>query len=285
METKLPGITYEHIFVDNQSLDKTVERIKKICLDDRRVKLLVNSKNAGAPKSIFRALEECSGETIVPMLPADLQDPPEVIEQFYQKFQEGYKVVFGRRATRDENLALRIFRALYYKIIQIFGSGDLQPDVAEFLLADRQVIRTVIETKDHYPYLRGLIAQTDCKSTVVDYHWVRRKNGKSKASVSVLIDQALNGFISMSRIPARIILLSGLSTSLLSFLFGIGTIVSKIFFDADAPQGISTIVILIVFFGGLQMLILGLIGEYVLSINSQVRQSPKHFFIEKINFK
>jgi hypothetical protein len=155
----------------------------------------------------------------------------------------------------------------------------------EFLLADRRVIDSILAVDDQYPYIRGLIAQSAVRSASVDYTWVRRERGKSKNNFVSLIDQAINGFVSTSRVPARLALLGGFILSLFGVGFAIFTATLALFGSSSVPVGIPTIIVGIFLLGGIQLLFLGLIGEYILSIHGQVRRMPPMFEIERINFK
>jgi glycosyltransferase involved in cell wall biosynthesis len=285
MSSKLPEVNYEHIFIDNNSTDETVQLIENICKSDNRVKLLVNSKNVGGLKSIYLALSESQGEAIIPMLAADLQDPVEVIEDFYRLWEKGSLIVYGVRKNREENIILKNIRKLYYRIIQSLANNYIPLNAGEFLLADKKIIKSVLDLNDHQPYIRGLIAATGAKSTAVEYFMKKREKGKSTNNLVSLVDIAINGLISTSRIPARIILIIGFTISSLSIFFGLlvafqNLLLSKIFIFEFRLE-----TLILIFFSGLQMFFLGLIGEYVLSIHSQVRREPESFFTRRINFE
>jgi glycosyltransferase involved in cell wall biosynthesis len=285
MSLKLPEVSYEHIFIDNNSTDETVQLIENICTFDKRVKLLVNSKNVGGLKSIYLALRESRGEAIIPMLPADLQDPVEVIEDFYRLWEKGNLIVYGVRKNRKENVILRNIRKLYYRIIQSLANNYIPLNAGEFLLADKKIIKSILDLNDHQPYIRGMIAATGAKSTAVEYFMKERKKGKSSNNLVSLVDIAINGLISTSRIPARIILIIGFIISSLSIVFGVGVVFQNLFFSKIFIFDLELEILILIFFSGLQMFFLGLIGEYVLSIHSQVRGEPESFFTRKINFE
>ena len=284
MIAKLPEVTYEHIFIDNDSTDNSVKILEKICLIDNRVKLLVNSKNVGAFKSIYLALRESKGEAIIPMYAADLQDPVEVIEDFYKLWNKGNLIVYGVRKNRKENLILRSARKIYYKIIQRLADSYIPLNAGEFLLADKKIIQSILDLNDHEPYIRGLIAATGAKSSFVEYSMNKRNSGKSKNNIISLFDIAINGLVSTSRIPARIILLVGFIISSFSMIFGILVVLFNLFNFETFKFSLSLSTLLLIFFSGLQVFFLGLIGEYVLSIHSQTRRQPDSFFTRKVNF-
>ena len=284
MVKKLPQYEYEHIFADNASKDGTLEVLKELAKRDRRVKVISNSRNVGPFRNMWNAMKSASGDAVIPLLPADLQDPPSIIPEFVRHWENGDLVVYGVRANRQESLIMRLLRGLYYRVIRRFAEAVIPINAGEFLLADVRVIKSILSVDDAYPYIRGLIAQTGVKSSSVTYTWARRERGRSKNSFIDLIDQAINGFVSTSRIPARLALLSGFLLSILGFLGAIATFLAFLVNREGAPVGIPTIIVSIFFFGGIQLLFFGIIGEYVLSIHSQVRRTPPMFEVEKINF-
>jgi glycosyltransferase involved in cell wall biosynthesis len=285
MSKELPGVSYEHIFADNSSTDGTVEVIKSFLKSDARVKLIVNSKNIGAPRNIYRALSRANGFAVIPMLPADLQDPAEVIPDFYREWQAGSLIVFGQRIQRQENFIMRSLRGLYYRIIKKLASSDIPINAGEFMLIDRKVVDLLVDMNESNPYLRGLIAQVGVKSSFVNYRWGKREFGKSKATPFVLIDTAINGLVSTSRLPARIALLSGFMFSLVGILLGLWSLTASLFSNSLIGSGIPTIIVALFFIGGIQLFFLGLIGEYVLSIHGEIRPEPGAFDLETLGFE
>jgi glycosyltransferase involved in cell wall biosynthesis len=284
MSKELPDVSYEHIFADNSSTDGTVEVIKGFLKSDSRVKLIVNSKNIGAPRNIYRALSRARGSAVVPMLPADLQDPADVIPHFYREWKAGSLIVFGKRIERQENFIMRNLRGLYYRIIKKFASSDIPINVGEFMLIDRKVVDLLVNMRESNPYLRGLIAQVGVKSSFINYRWGKREFGKSKATPFVLIDTAMNGLVSTSRLPARIALLSGFILSLIGILLGFWSLLTSLFSNSQVGAGIPTIIVTMFFIGGVQLFFLGLIGEYVLSIHGKIRPEPDAFDLETLGF-
>lgn len=281
---QLPNFEYEHIICDNASTDSTREKLKSLAIADSNVKVVINSRNVGPFRNMWVGLKLASGDAIIPFLPVDLQDPPDAIPEFIKLWLEGNLVVYGVRKNRKEFFLMRFLRSTYYKIIARFADFQVPLNAGEFLLADKKVIDSILEVEDEYPYIRGLIAQTGVKSAFVPYDWGVRQKGKSRLNFTQLIDQGLNGFVSTSRIPARIILLIGFFVSMLGVLGAILTSAIVLFGDDNVLPGIPTIIVSLFFFGGIQIFFLGLIGEYVLSIHGQVRKAPKVFIDEKYNF-
>jgi glycosyltransferase involved in cell wall biosynthesis len=285
MKEKLPEYDYEHIFSDNASEDSTLEKLRVIASKDFHIKVISNSRNVGPFRNMWNAMKSATGDAVVPLLPADLQDPPSIIPEFVRKWESGYLVIYGVRTNRQESFFMRMLRGIYYRVIKRFASAVIPLNSGEFLLADKKVVESVLSVDDQYPYIRGLIAQTGVKSSSVSYTWVKRERGKSKNNFIALIDQAINGFVSTSRTPARLALLGGFTLAILGFIYGLLTIFLAINSEGRAPVGIPTIIIGIFLLGGIQLFFLGLIGEYVLSVHGQVRRTPPMFEIERINFE
>ncbi len=284
MESKASEYNYEHILADNASTDGSKAKLIELAANDPRIKVIVNSRNVGPFNNMWNAMKSSTGDAVIPMLPADLQDPPEVIPKFIKAWEDGNLIAYGIRANRTESIFLRICRTLYYRLITKFASEVIPRNSGEFLLADRKVVDSVLTLKDEYPYIRGLIAQTGVKSCEIAYTWETRKRGKSRNSLLNLVDQAINGFVSTSRAPARATLLLGFFFSALGILGAIATFSIFLFNRNEVQVGVPTLMVTVLFFGGLQLLFLGLIGEYVLSIHNQVRPRPPVFELEKINF-
>ena len=277
-------MVYEHLIIDNNSTDSTAEVVAEAAESDNRVRLIVNSRNIGAERSIFRALGKAKGKWVVPMLPADMQDPVSVIPQFLDLVHDGsIEIVYGIRTNRQESLFMRSLRTVYYRIIRKFSNTEIHLNAGEFALVSKEIVSTIIETNDQYPYVRGLISQTGAKFKTLEYSWEVRKSGKSKASPLVLIDVAINGFVSTSQIPARIALICGFLLSTLGILAGFSYLIATLFFGATIGTGIPTLVISLFFFSGIQLFFLGLIGEYVLSIHRQVKLEPSVRSSKEIN--
>jgi glycosyltransferase involved in cell wall biosynthesis len=278
MLRKLPTVTYEHIFVDNSSTDETVTLIKKLANEDSRIKLLINSRNVGPQVSIFNAFRYVSGRAIIPMLAADQQDPVEVIQDFYRNWRKGFYVVFGIRKNRQENYFLKTLRTVFYLVIRKFAYYTIPINAGEFMLVDRRVLDSLTNTNDYNPYLRGMIANSGVKSTFVNYDMKARTKGKSKTSIIIALDLAVNAFISTSRISARLILLSGFTIALFGIVIGLVSLIPN---QQIIDLSFEITVLLVI--GGLQMFFTGIMGEYVISIHGQVRKEPPHFLVETVN--
>jgi glycosyltransferase involved in cell wall biosynthesis len=283
MSSSLPDLSYEHIIMDNCSNDSTYNKALEFSENYPNLRIFRNSRNIGSLNNICEGLKRSKGRAVVPMLPADLQDPVELIPELYAKFLLGFLVVFGERKKREENVILSISRKIYYRILRKLASSNIPVDAGEFLIADRRVILSVLADKPQDPYLRGLIAQSTDLVTSIPYTWTRRLNDKSKTNLSAMIDLGLSGLVATSRVPGRIAIFIGLLTSVIGILGSLWLVVNKIFLQSTAADGVTSILVIMLLIGGVQLLFLGIIGEYVLSIHGQVKPKPQVFDIGNEN--
>ncbi len=277
--------TYEHIFSDNASTDMSHEILNRLAKEDKNVKVLFNSRNVGPFRNMASALKFATGDAVVPMVPADLQDPPSVIESFLEQWEGGYNVVYGIRENRKEGFFLKKARSFYYYLLRSSGGVTPPANAGEFMLIDHKVAVAINSVDDEYPYLRGLVAQAEPRHTSVRYEWAIRDHGKSRNSIVDLFDQALNGIITTTKIPARLSMIFGLVFSLAGILIGVYNLINFLVNQPEAQQGIPTLIVAVFVFGGLNLFFLGLVAEYVLAIYSQVRKPPKMYHSEKLNFE
>lgn len=284
-DTELSDYDYEHIFCDNASTDSTLEKLRVIAAQDKNVKIIENSRNFGPFASMFNGLLATSGDGVVPFLPADCQDPPSVIPEFVKLWQSGSEVVFGVRDQREESKIMAWIRRRYYRVVNKFANINIPLNVGEFTLLDRQVVSSLKEVDDYYPYLRGLIANAGFKTSSVKYTWAARKRGFSKNNAYSLIDQGLNGLISFTNIPMRFVMLSGFLISIVSLIYAVWTAISAlILHPTNVQPGIQTLISAVFFFSGVILFALGIVGEYVSAIHFQVRKRPLVIERSRINF-
>jgi glycosyltransferase involved in cell wall biosynthesis len=284
-EKELPEYDLLHLFADNASSDGTLARLRDLARQDPNVKVIVNARNYGPFRSTFNALLSAPGDAVVVMLPADLQDPPEIIPRFVRAWELGHEVVYGIRANRQEGILMRIVRRIYYGMVTRFANITLPRNVGEFQLIDRIVVEALRRCDDYYPYIRGLIANCGFRSTGISYTWRARKGGRSKNRLYHLIDQALNGLISFTNIPMRGCLFAGLFLSVLSIGYAAFTMVENlVHYRQLASPGIPTLIAALFFFSGVQLFFLGILGEYIAAIHFQVRRRPLVVERERINF-
>ena len=282
----LSDYDYEHIFCDNASTDKTVLLLEEIAAQDPKVKVIVNSNNFGFLRSMFIGVISSSGDAVVPFLPADLQDPPELIPEFVKFWEQGYKVVYGQRHKREEAFHKILARKLYYKFITGFAKTKIPLDAGEFQLIDRKVVDALKLFDDYEPYLRGMIATCGFKSIGVKYLMKRRNKGTAKGGLSLLLDLGLNGIVSTTAIPIRFGLVVGFIMSFLSIGWAFINLILYNFTDRlHMTEGMTSVLIGLFLLSGLQIFFISLVGEYVASIHAQVRKGPIVIEDRRINFK
>lgn len=282
---RLPAYDFELIFADNASTDGTQDALRTLAAADPRVKVILNSRNYGPFRSCFNAMLRASGDALVPMLAVDLQDPPELIPTFVERWEQGFQVVAGRRRVRQEAWLLRTARRLYYRLVTALADVAIPPDVGEFQLIDRVVLDALRGFDDHYPYIRGMIATCGFDVTTVDYEWRARARGVSKNRLYHLVDQGLNGLISFSNAPLRLATLFGFVLALASGLWAVVQLALNLARHGElVAPGIATLIVAVFFFAGVQLMFLGLLGEYIGAIHAQVRRRPLVIERETINF-
>ena len=281
-----PPIEYVHIFSDNASTDGTVQRLREIANIDSRVKVLINRRNVGPFRSMASALRHIPDNTdlIVPMIPADLQDPPSMIPEMLDKMTDGISIVYGIRKNRRESRKLRIARGMYYLLLKRLGAVSPPAHAGEFMLITREVADFVNLSDEEHPYIRGLVAKSGYTFDVVTYDWQERKNGKSRNSWFDLFDQGLNGLIKTTRTPARLAVFFGVAIAIAGFILAFATLFLQIFGIVNSTQGIPTVLIAVSVLGGTQLVFLGVIGEYILDIHTKLHSDSTVSISERINF-
>jgi glycosyltransferase involved in cell wall biosynthesis len=282
---QLPEYDLEHVFCDNCSTDDSVAVLRKIAQEDKNVRVIFNARNFGPFRSTFNGVLCTSGDAVVVLLAADLQDPPEVIVDFVRHWEKGNEIVYGIRANRQESWLMRNTRRLYYRMVSRFASIDIPNDVGEFQLVDKVVVDTLRQFDDYYPYIRGMIASCGFRAVGVPYTWKARAKGFSKNRLYHLIDQGLNGLISFTNLPMRACLILGTTLSLLSITYAVFTAIAHLAFGRTlASPGIATIITAIFFFSGVMLFFLGVMGEYISAIHFQVRRRPLVIERGRLNF-
>lgn len=272
---------YEHIFVDNASNDTTRLKIQALRRKDSRVKYYRNNRNVGSVGNIWIGLTVSKGDLVIPLIPADLQDPPEMIPQFIENWENGYLVIQGVAIKRNESLILQVFRRVFYFLISRLATTYIPSGANEFCAIDRRVLDSVLQTQDQKPYVRGLIHLVGSRTKYINYEKKSRVAGNSKESFRSYLDISINAFISTSVLFPRILIGLGLLVSFFSigvgFFLAYFTLKSRGWGAVVEPQNL---VWGLFFISGLQIFFLGLVAEYIISIHQQVRPRPKSFFEE-----
>ena len=280
--SKLP-YTYEHIFIDNASTDRTVEILKKIAKKDSSVKIIVNARNFGHIRSPHYGLLQSSGDAVI-LIFADLQDPPSLIKKFLEEWEKGNKIVMGVKSASKENYLMYSIRKTYYRILRKIAEVDLVENFTGFGLYDKAVIEQLRKIDDQYPYLRGLVVELGYQRKIVEYTQNKRKKGKSNNNFLTLYDMAMVGLVNNSKIPLRIATFLGFITAFLSLSFALFYLIYKIIFWDKFDVGVAPLVIGLFFLGSVQLIFLGVLGEYIGAIFTQVKKRPLVIEKERINF-
>lgn len=280
---RISGYDYEHIFIDNASNDGTVSILKELARKDRRVKIIVNARNFGHIRSGYYGLLQTKGDAVIQIV-ADLQDPPGMIKDFIGKWEEGYKVVAGvKRESRESPLMFAV-RRLFYKIIGGLSEVEQLPNFTGFGLYDKRVMDILRQIDDPYPYFRGLIADFGFEIATIEYSQPKRRKGTTKNNFYTLYDLAMLGITNHSKVPLRLATMLGFMVAFMSALFALGYLVYKLIFWNSFSVGIAPLVIGLFFFSAVQLFFIGIIGEYVGAIHTQVLKRPLVIEKERINF-
>jgi len=279
----LKNYDLELIFVDNDSSDSSQEKIRAVAQLDNRVKAVFNARNYGVFKSTFNALRFATGDATVLLLPVDFQDPPELLPQFVERWEQGFDIVAGVRKHRDESAILRGSRRLFYYLVSQTANIRIPQNVGEYQLIDRRVLKYLRQFRDYDPYIRGLVADVGFRRSYVEYTWTKRTAGKSKFNIFGLLDTAVNGLISFSKFPVRMATILGAIMASVSLAYSVTILILGLYAGQLSTPGITTLLVALFFFGGVQLLFLGLIGEYVAAIHFQVRRGNIVAVRETIN--
>ena len=279
----LPEYDYQLLLIDNASTDGTVEIIKALASHDRRIKLIVNERNYGHVRSPLHGFLQVGGDAVVGMA-SDLQDPPELIPAFIRQWEAGYKVVGAVKPASRETFVMAIARRIYYRGIGRISDVPLMENFTGFGLYDREVVEQVRATGDRYPYFRGLIAELGYRRAEVPFVQPRRTRGISKNNFYTLYDIAMLGMTSHSKVPLRLATMAGFALSIVSLLVAIGYLVAKLVFWNNFSVGIAPLVIGVFFFASVQLFFVGILGEYIGAIHTQVHKRPLVIERERVNF-
>lgn len=275
---------YEHIFIDNASTDSTVKILRNIAKDDKNVKVIINARNAGFMRSSFYGLLQAYGDAVI-FIEADLQTPPATIIDFIKKWETGAKVVVGVKDESHENFLMFKIRKSFYSTL---ASMSETPLISNFLgvgLYDQSFISRLRDVDDPYPYFRGLVAELGSDIEKVYYVQDVRKKGKSSFSFYKLYDIAMLGFVNYTKLPLRLASFIGLIIAIICFIIMGITLVYKFLYWNSFAVGQAAISVGIFFIGAVQLIFLGIIGEYISAIYVQVRKRPLVIERERINFE
>jgi len=280
----LPEHAYEIIIADNCSTDGSKDVLRRIAAGDKNFKVIFNSNNFGQIRSPFNALLQASGDAVVAIC-SDLQTPPELIPEFVDQWEAGNDVVIAVKQNSREHVAMKLVRRVYYRLLsQMSDSAAIIPDFIGFGLYDRRFMDALKQYHDPYPYFRGLVSEIGFKRTSVAFAQEDRRHGKTKNSFFTLYDVAMTGFVNHSRLPLRLAAFFGFCLAGLSLLVALAYLVYKLLFWSTFSLGLAPLVIGVFLFAAVQLIFIGIIGEYVGAILTQVKNQPLVIEDERLNF-
>jgi len=283
MELHSSKYDYEHIFIDNASEDTTVELLKAEASRDSRIKIIVNSRNFGHVRSPSYALLQAEGDATISLV-SDLQDPPEMITDFLEKWEDGNDIVIAVKAKTEETGLMSIVRDVYYRVLHRLSEVRIFKNFTGFGLFDKKVIFALRQMNDPYPFFRGMLAEVGYKVYELPYNQPSRVRGITKNNFYSLYDMGVLGIISNSKVPLRLAIFIGAISATLSLLVGVVYLVLKLIFWDEMSAGMAPLIIVMSFMLSILLFFLGLIGEYVGAIYTQVLNRPLVFIKERVNF-
>lgn len=282
----LPPIAndFEVIFVNDGSADRTAELVDSICSADPRFKALHFSRNFGHQAAVAAGLSASRGDCVV-VIDADLQDPPELIGDLLARWRSGYDVVYAQRTSREgEGLLKKATAFLFYRVLNRIGDLEPPPDTGDFCLMDRKVVDVLNSMPERKPYWRGLRVWVGFRQTAVPFERKARYAGKTKYPLRKIIALAADGMIGMSKVPLRLAMYLGLLVSAFSFVLGAFYLIEHAMGRDAAPRGWASTVVLILFLGGIQLVCIGVIGEFIGRIYDEVKERPRYIISRSTGF-
>jgi glycosyltransferase involved in cell wall biosynthesis len=275
---------YEHIFIDNASTDGTLDALRRIATRDVNLKIIANTRNFGHLRSPMHALRQARGDAVI-LLFSDLQDPPELLADLIREWENTTPVVLAIKTASEESRLMYWVRTRYYRLVKRLASLETYEHFTGFGLYDRKVIELLKSFSDPYPYFRGMIAELGFPHAEVYYHQKKRKRGRTKNNLYTLYDLAMLGITSFSKIPLRLLTFAGFASALVCVLVGLVYLVYKLLFWERFSVGVAPVVIGIFFFASLQLVFIGILGEYIGAIHTIVQARPLTFERERVNFE
>jgi len=283
MLKKMDNYKYEHIFIDNASTDKTANILKQIAKKDKNIKLIINSRNYGHMRSPVHGMFQASGDAII-LIVADLQDPPEMIPQFVEKWEESNDIVLAIKESSEEGRAMFSIRKLYYKTLSKLSEIEIFQNFTGFGLYDKKVMNSIKQLKDPYPFFRGMVAEVGFKVSKINYSQPVRQHGKTKNNFYSLYDIGILGIISHSKIPLRLAIFTGFLFGALSLIIGFSYFFAKLLYWNTMTLGLAPLIIMSSFMFSIMLFFIGIVGEYIGAIYTQTLNRPLVFEKERVNF-
>jgi glycosyltransferase involved in cell wall biosynthesis len=274
---------YEHIFIDNASKDDTRKILREIAAADSNVKVIFNARNFGHIRSGYHAMLQSRGDAVISLV-SDLQDPPELIKDLISKWEEGFRVVIAVKENSEESPLFFAIRKMYYEVVARLAEIELNKNATGFGLYDRRFMDVLAELDDPYPYFRGLVSEIGFPAAKIFYHQPVRKRGITSNNFYQLYDMAMLGITNHSKVPLRLATMLGFAVSFFSLLVAAGYVVLKLIFWNEFQLGLAPLVVGLFFFGSVQLFFIGIVGEYIGAIHTQVLKRPHVVELERINF-
>lgn len=274
---------YELIIIDNSSTDGTIDIIKKLANENKNIKVIINSRNYGHIRSPFHGILQSTGDATI-LMSADFQDPPYLINKYIEMWEKGKKVVLAQKNTSKENRLVFYLRKLFYKFLNKISDSHVTQNTTGAGLFDKSIISKLKKINDPYPYFRGLISEFTDEIVTVEFEQPLRKFGNTKNNLYTLYDIGMLGIVKHSRAPLRFMVFLGFISSLLSFTVGLFYFFYKLFYWNTFSLGLAPLIIGIFFISSIQIILLGLIGEYIGVILLHQRNMPLVIEKERINF-
>jgi glycosyltransferase involved in cell wall biosynthesis len=280
---KLPQYRLELIVIDNSSTDGTQDLLRRLAAGEPRLKVIMNARNFGHIRSPHHALMQATGEAALAMA-SDLQDPPEMIPQFLEKWEQGNKAVVGVKEKSEESPIFFFIRRSYYRLVHRLAEFEIIRDFTGFGLYDRAILDYCRQLDDPYPYFRGLISEIGLPTAKIPFVQPTRKRGITKNNFYTLYDMAMLGITNHSKVPLRLATMMGFALSLLSLLVAISYLIYKLVNWYEFPIGQAPVIIGLFLFSSVQLFFIGILGEYIGAIHTQVLRRPLVVEKERINF-
>ena len=283
-DTELTSYDYEFIFIDNDSSDKSREILRELCKKDNKLKAIFNAKNFGQFNSPYYAMLQSSGDATI-LMAADFQDPIEMIPKYVSAWEEGYKIAIGIKKASKENVLMYKLRTLYYKMIKKLSDVEQIEHFTGFGLYDKAFIEVMRKLDDPTPFLRGIVAELGFKRKEIAYEQPKRRAGITSNNLYRLYDAAMLSITSYTKLGLRLATLIGAMSGGFSFFVAIIYLILKLLYWDRFPAGMAPILIGMLFLGSIQIFFIGMIGEYILTINQRVMKRPLVVEEERINFE
>lgn len=280
----LSGIgSHEIIFVNDGSRDNSLAKLMEICASDKNAKIIDFSRNFGHQIAISAGINNAIGQAVV-VMDSDLQDPPEVIYDLFGKWREGFEVVYAKRKTRKDGVFKRLTAFIFYRLMKKMANVEIMEDAGDFYLMNKQAANSMKDIGENSRFMRGLTSWIGFKRTCVFFDRMDRKDGKTSYPLKKMIKFAIDGVTSFSYIPLRMATYLGLLSVVAGFILGIYAVYQKIYFPQETAKGWTSLILSIFFIGGVQMIILGIMGEYIGRIYTETKNRPLYIIRKKINF-